>query len=245
MKVSIVIPCFNEEKWIEKTVAAALAQDYPDFEIVLVNNASTDRTLDVLLKLKKEHPGKIKVTDEPRPGVLMAREAGRVAASGQIIAQLDADCLAPKNWILHAMKYFSSPSIVAVAGSYDYYDGSLLHRYGMLAVQVLFMAPANFLVQKFKKRAAFVGGNIFIRANILKKAGGYNKVSTFYGDEIDTSSRIVPFGKIVFVPLLTVKTSARRYQSLGFWNTQKKYDKSSWSAIEEKIIRQEEKNHPR
>ena len=59
MKVSIVIPCYNEEKWIENTVAHALAQDYPDFEIILVNNASTDNTREVLLKLQQLHPEKI------------------------------------------------------------------------------------------------------------------------------------------------------------------------------------------
>ena len=175
----------------------------------------------------------------------MAREAGRVAATGDIIAQLDADCIAPKNWISRAVPYFANPKIIGVAGSYDYYDGTFAHRYGMLALQIVLMKPANFFVQKFKKRAAFVGGNIFIRSSVLAKAGGYNKVSTFYGDEIDTGSRIVPYGKIIFIPTLSVKTSARRYHSFGFWNTQKKYDKSTWSAIEKDVVRQEEINHPR
>jgi GT2 family glycosyltransferase len=110
---------------------------------------------------------------------------------------------------------------------------------------MMFMSPVNNLIQKIKKRAAFVGGNVFIRASTLEKAGGYNKVTTFYGDEVDTSSRILPFGFIEYVPTLIVKTSARRYRDFGFWNTQKKYDASTWSTIGKRIIRQEETNHPR
>ena len=245
MKVSIVIPCYNEEKWIEKTVAAALDQDYPDFEIILVNNASTDNTRKVLLLLQEKNPKLIKVVDEPRQGVPMAREAGRVAATGEIIACLDADCIPPTHWISYAVPYFADQHIVAVAGIYDYYDGPTWQRYGMLAVQMMFMSPVNTLIQKIKKRAAFVGGNVFIRASALEKAGGYNKVTTFYGDEVDTSSRILPFGSIEYVSTLIVKTSARRYRDFGFWNTQKKYDLSTWSSIGKAIIRQEEKIHPR
>ena len=245
MKVSIVIPCFNEEKWIEKTAEAALAQNSPNFEVVLVNNASTDNTLTVLNRIKAAHPDKVTIVEEPRPGVLMAREAGRAAATGDIIAQLDADCIPPKDWIARALPHFNDPRIIAVAGSYDYYDAPWLHRYGMLAAQTILMPPVNYIVQKLKRRAAFVGGNIFIRAETLRKAGGYSQVSTFYGDEIDTANRIAPFGDIISTPLLSVKTSARRYQANGFWSTQSKYDKSTLSAIQKNVVHQEEENHPR
>ena len=244
MKVSIVIPCYNEEKWVEKTVLAALAQDYSNFEIVLVNNASTDNTNSVLERLQSAHPEKIILTQEPRPGVLMAREAGRVAATGDIIAQLDADCLPPPNWIRRAVPKFKQ-GVVAVAGSYDYYDGSFRIRYQTLVLLILFMRPINYLVQKFKKRAAFEGGNVFILASVLEKAGGYNKVDTFYGDEIDTASRIIPYGFLVSMPWLIVKTSARRYKALGFKAVQAKYDISSWSALKENVIRMKETIHPR
>lgn len=245
MKVSIVIPCYNEEKRIRETVQAALNQDYTDFEIILVDNASTDATPEIIKELRQRHSTKIVTVTEPQQGVLMAREAGRVAATGEIIAQLDADCITPSNWISKALPYFSNPNTVAVAGIYDYYDGNWFHRYGMLSLQMTLMGPVNQLIQRFKKRAVFVGGNIFIRANALRKAGGYNKVQTFYGDEVDTATRITPYGIIETNPFLVVKTSARRYHAMGFWNTQKQYDKSSWSALKDDIIRGVEKNHPR
>ena len=173
----------------------------------------------------------------------MAREAGRVAATGEIIAQLDADCIAPKDWISRAIPKFK-PGIIAVAGSYFYHDGPFLMRWALFAPFSL-VRPVNFLIQKFKFRAAFVGGNIFIRADVLQKAGGYSKVTTFYGDEVDTANRIIPFGKIRFMPSLVVNTSARRYKAFGFLKTQKKYDKSSWSILGKTIFKAEEKNHPR
>lgn len=244
MKVSVVIPCYNEEKWIERTVDAAIRQDYPDFEIILVNNASTDGTGGILSKLS-EADARIRVVDEPTQGVLMAREAGRVAANGDVIACLDADCIPPANWISRAVPFFRNPETVAVAGTYDYYDAPYWQRYGLLAVQLVFMAPVNMMIQRFRKRGAFVGGNVFIRSSALARAGGYSKVTTFYGDEVDTASRILPFGHIAYAPTLIVKSSARRYRTVGFWNVQRKYDASLWSMFDETIKRAVETIHPR
>ncbi len=108
MKVSIVIPAFNEEGYISEAVQAALNQDYPDFEVIVVDNASTDATAAVASKFP------VTVVSEGKKGILHAREAGRRAATGDIIAHVDADCTPAPNWLSTGVANFSDPKVAAV-----------------------------------------------------------------------------------------------------------------------------------
>lgn len=83
-----------EEAYLAPCLHALLAQSRPADEIILVDNASTDRTA----SLARAIPG-VRVVHEPRKGLVHAREAGRRAASGDILAYLDADCRAPFRWL--------------------------------------------------------------------------------------------------------------------------------------------------
>src|SRR5581483_9075806 len=113
--VSVVVPAHNEEKNVAQTIEALLAQNYPNFEIIVVNNASTDKTSEIVSKFP------VKLVHEPRKGLLWARERGRVEASGEIIANIDADCLPDENWIHTAVAHFDSHEVSAVTGPYDYH----------------------------------------------------------------------------------------------------------------------------
>ena len=55
MKVSIIIPCYNSEKWIEECVLSALQQTYTDTEVIFVDNESTDGSVDLVRKIKEKH----------------------------------------------------------------------------------------------------------------------------------------------------------------------------------------------
>jgi glycosyltransferase involved in cell wall biosynthesis len=70
MKVSIVIPAYNEEAYLAQTIRSALAQDYSDFEVIVVNNASTDRTEEIARGFAN-----ITLINESRIGLPQAREA--------------------------------------------------------------------------------------------------------------------------------------------------------------------------
>ena len=91
-KASIVIPCYNAEKYLAATLDSALAQTMGDFEVVCVNNNSTDATPQILANYAARDP-RIKVLDQADPGEGPAREAGRAAAQGEWLYFLDADDL--------------------------------------------------------------------------------------------------------------------------------------------------------
>ncbi|MDO4807539.1 MAG: glycosyltransferase family 2 protein [Coriobacteriales bacterium] len=89
---SIVIPCYNAQKYLHDSVASAQAQTVSDIEIICVNDGSTDDTLDILRRLASED-ARIHVIDQPNGGEGPARDAGLCAATGDWLYFLDADDL--------------------------------------------------------------------------------------------------------------------------------------------------------
>lgn len=88
--VSVVIPCYNQGKYLAETVNSVLASSHRPLEIIIVNDGSTDDSLKKAHQLKDIHP-EIKIIDQPNGGVAKARNTGVRAASGKIILPLDGD----------------------------------------------------------------------------------------------------------------------------------------------------------
>lgn len=90
MLLSVIVPCYNIEKFIENTVNSILSQTYTDLEVILVNDGSTDNTLSVISSLRSAD-SRIKVVDKENGGVTSARLRGVKEASGELIAFVDGD----------------------------------------------------------------------------------------------------------------------------------------------------------
>jgi len=208
MKASIIIPALNEEKNIKTTLIRAFAQDYQNFEVIVVDNGSTDQTSSIATHLGA------KVVKEERKGTMWACEAGRKASSGSVIVRLDADCLPEKDWLSKGMKYFEDLHIVGATGPYDYYDGSNFFRYFSLFSQKYIYKPGSIFLRLFK-RGIFIEGNSFMRASTLEMIGGFDTSIVFYGDGTNLARRLAHFGTIVFDNNLIMKTSARRFKTQG------------------------------
>jgi glycosyltransferase involved in cell wall biosynthesis len=211
MKVSIIIPAYNEESCIKESLQSILKQNYSDFEVIVVDNNSTDKTSEIAKSMG------VKVLFEKRKGTQWARECGRSVATGEIIANLDADCLPDPDWLERGVKHFSNKKVVAVGGPYDYYDARWSFRIFSMLFQKYIYRLFNFLMQKLHSGAVLIGGNVFLRSETLVKVGGYNTSILFYGDDTDTAKRMSKEGTVIFDTKMIVKTSARRLKSQGFF----------------------------
>jgi glycosyltransferase involved in cell wall biosynthesis len=217
MKASIVIPAYNEEGNIARTLEAVLNQDYHNFEVIVIDNASSDKTGDIA----RSFP--VKVSYEPKKGTMSACERGRNEATGDIIVRMDADCLPETQWLKSGIKFFKNSGIVAVSGPYDYYDGSFMFRYPSLLAQKYIYRWVNETLRVTNYGGVMVGGNSFFRADALQSIGGFNTNITFYGDEIDTAKKLSLLGKILYDSNLIMKTSARRFKKEGTLTLLAKY----------------------
>lgn len=251
--VSVLVPAFNEEKYIGKTLMALLSQDYPQFEIIVINNASTDRTALIVEQMMEEHTSihsgiSIRLFNETRKGTNFARECGRLQAKGSIIAQVDADCQPCPNWLRKGVNaLYHHKRHVAVTGPYDYFDSDPLTRYFALLSQRFTYPMVNNMVQLSRKGAILIGGNAIMYAEALATAGGYNTSLTFYGDDVDLGKRLASLGHVAYIPSLIQCSSSRRYKAKGFWNVNKQYQQCFWDMIKGKdlCLGTAETSHPR
>ena len=209
MKVSIVIPAYNEEACIAATLEKVCALRYPDFEVIVVDNASGDRTGEIA----RTFP--VKVVREDKKGLLHARERGRVEASGDIIANIDADCLPHPDWLSGGVRHFGDRRVAAVSGPYYYFDGAPAFRASSFFLQKYVYAFFSHGMQAIGKTGVLIGGNTLVRASVLRDAGGYDTSIIFYGEDTDTARRVSEKGKIVFSPKFVMDTSARRFKNEG------------------------------
>ena len=90
-KISVIVPVYNAENYIEKCIYSILNQTYEDFEIIVVNDGSSDNSLNKLLKLKDEYPDKIRVFSQENKGVSVARNFALENVNGDFIAFVDSD----------------------------------------------------------------------------------------------------------------------------------------------------------
>ena len=90
-KYSIVVPVYNVEEYIEKCINSILKQDYHDFEIIIVNDGSTDGSKDIIDEIAKKHPEIIKVIHQKNKGLGGARNTGLEQARGEYVWFVDSD----------------------------------------------------------------------------------------------------------------------------------------------------------
>jgi glycosyltransferase involved in cell wall biosynthesis len=224
-KVSVIIPVFNEEKYILQTLNAIISQSCKNYELIIVDNNSTDATNTIIKYFIQSTPTSIPITyvTEQRQGTNYARECGRRLATGQIIALLDADCLPDFYWVNNGCKTLQQKKTVAATGAYFYYDASILLKMFSLISQLIIFKLINRMIQINKKGAILIGGNAFINAALLQTVGGFNTNLTFYGDDIDIAIKLSKYGNVSYATVLTIKTSSRRFKACGFWKVNKKY----------------------
>jgi len=113
--VSIIVPAYNEEKVIEQTVRTLLELDYPNKEILVINDGSTDNTEAVLRPYALQ--GKIQLINRPNAGKAEALNLGFNLARGEIVVTIDADGALERRSVTRLVANFLDPDVVAVAGN--------------------------------------------------------------------------------------------------------------------------------
>jgi glycosyltransferase involved in cell wall biosynthesis len=108
LKLSLIIPVYNEERHIGACLDAVALQTIPPLEVIIVDNNCTDRTLEIAQKYDF-----VRVINQPKQGRGYARSAGFNAAKGDILGRIDADSRISKNWVERAIEMFESDSDLA------------------------------------------------------------------------------------------------------------------------------------
>ena len=222
MVLSFVVPAFNEEAYIGDCLESILKQtkELPgSTEIIVVNNASTDRTREVALS----YPG-VRVVDEPRKGLTFARQAGFLASAGSIIANVDSDSRLTPGWVARVLKEFrANPRLAGFSGPFIYYD--LTPQQRRLVKVFYLLGWITHIMNKHILRvgAMMQGGNFVVSRWALEKIGGFNVDISFYGEDTDIARRLNAVGDVVFSFDLKMYSSARRLKHEGIFTMAARY----------------------
>jgi len=206
-KYSIVIPCYNEEKFIARTLISLNKQSYEgEKEIIVVDNNCTDKTIEIA----KSYGAKI--VSEKEPGVCHARQAGTLKAKGDIVISTDADTIYHKRWLENIDKVFQkNKDVVAVGGPCKYKDGPW---WGTFYTAILFGSVYGY--SKIMNRPYYISATNFAFKKSLWE--GYDVLLSQGGDEMAMIRQFKPKGKIVFLLNNPTLTSARRLRRGMFYN---------------------------
>ncbi|OGL36249.1 hypothetical protein A3E49_03725 [Candidatus Saccharibacteria bacterium RIFCSPHIGHO2_12_FULL_49_19] len=117
LTLSLVIPVFNEEGYLDACLGAIAGQTVQPDEVIVVDNRSTDKTIAVAKRYRF-----VKIISENRQGVIFARNRGFNVAKGQIIGRIDADTVLPPRWVEHIKQLFANCQVSAATGPVSYYD---------------------------------------------------------------------------------------------------------------------------
>ncbi len=111
--ITVVIPAHNSEKTISKCLRAIKRQSFPPMEVIVVDDRSTDKTVEIAQELA------VVIPNTHRKGAGGARNTGGYVARGNIIAFTDSDCIPPKDWLKNIASVFSDAEVGAVGGGYS------------------------------------------------------------------------------------------------------------------------------
>lgn len=215
--ISVVVPVYNGERTIRACLESLLTLNYPRhlLEIILVDNLSKDRTRDIA----KEFPVRL-LTEENVQSSYAARNRGIEAATGEIVAFTDADCIADKDWLKELVIPFQDPSVGGVGGKVlDSQPENDVERF-ICSIRLFSKTHEDktYLPLTLTNNTAF-------RRSYLIKLGGFNE-HLFTGGDVELSWRIqlslgikvdyAPQAIVYHVHRSTLKSMARQFRRHGY-----------------------------
>lgn len=205
-RISVVIPTYNEEKNIRRTLFKLNHQTISreDYEVIIVDGGSTDRTIEFAEKMGA------RVIMQKREKIGGARNDGFLAANTDFVATTDADCIVPNQWLEIFLEDFQDPRVVAVTGPDGPIEKSWKSNLTYFLLRCFIQGITLFNLY------GTAGTNSAFRRSAFLKCGGYRILP--HSDDVEIAFRIKKLGKIVYDPRTFVNLSVRRLEQEGYGN---------------------------
>lgn len=189
LTLSLIIPVYSEERHLKKCLDSVAAQTVMPDEVIVVDNNSTDRSVEIARSYDF-----VQVIHEKEQGIAHARNAGFDAASGTILCRIDADTVLPADWTEYIQGYYGDPahSDVALTGGGYFYNIRLPRLNGWLQSQLAFRT--NKLISGHH---ILWGSNMALPAHIWKKIRTEACIDRAVHEDVDLAIHVTKAGHVI------------------------------------------------
>jgi GT2 family glycosyltransferase/DNA-binding beta-propeller fold protein YncE len=180
-RVSVVVCAYNAADTIEDNLRSLEALTYPDYEIILVNDGSKDKTSEIGRRFAR-----VRVIETPNAGLSAARNVGLAEATGDIVAYTDADARVDRDWLTFLVQPFLNSEVVGSGGP------NVVPPDDPPMAQCIARAPGGPTHVLLDDRTAehVPGCNMAFRRDALLAIGGFNPIYLRAGDDVDVCWRL-------------------------------------------------------
>ncbi|MGD0780820.1 MAG: glycosyltransferase [Dehalococcoidales bacterium] len=224
--LTILIPAYNEEKVLGRTIETVLEASYPDKEVIVIDDGSKDQTYRIAMDYSNRG---VKVIHRPNGGKATALNHGLLFAKGEIITVVDADSQISKNTLIELVKPFRNPEVAAIAGNIK-----VLNRRNILTkCQALeYIASINIY-----RRALDVFGSVTVVPGALgayrrevMQSGGFYDPDTLVED-FDVTVKALKTGLIVQASTSAVSYTEAPHTLKDFFKQRLRWYRGNFQAM--------------
>lgn len=219
--ISVVVCAYNAESTMEGCLASFRKLDYPHFEVIVVNDGSTDSTGSISDRHAAENPH-IRVIHQPNLGLSAARNVGMHAAQGEIVAYTDSDCYVDPDWLTYMAWAFTDKRFVAVGGP-NLPPPEDNRTSACVAVSP--GAPTHVLLTD-EVAEHIPGCNMAYRKEKLMEINGFDATYRAAGDDVDVCWRLQDRGYVIGFCAAMMVWHHRRNTVSAYIKQQKGYGRS-------------------
>jgi len=216
-RVSVVVCAYDAERTMDRCLASLAVLNYPDYEVIVVNDGSRDRTREIA-----ESYEYCRIINQPNKGLSAARNAGAEAATGEIIAYTDSDCVADPDWLTYLVAKMEASDLAACGGpNFPPPENNLVPA----AVAVAPGGPTHVLISD-EIAEHIAGCNMAFRRDVLLQLGGFDPIYRAAGDDVDICWRFQDAGYTIGFSPAAVVWHFRRNTVAAYCAQQRGYGKA-------------------
>jgi len=193
-QVSVVIAVWNGERYLRQTLDSILAQDLADFELLVINDGSTDGTADILAEYSRDP--RLRIHSQENQGLVNTRNTGLRMAQCELLAFIDADDLAAPTRLSRQVAYLQAHPQVAVLGSFIQY----IDPEGRPLRTLRYPTGATVVAEALALRCVLAQPAIMLRRSAALTVGGYRPAFKLGAEDYDLWLRIAEHHEIDNLP---------------------------------------------
>lgn len=204
MKISVIIPSYNRGEKLVSTIESIENNDFPkkDFEIIIINDCSTDNTEEVILILKKKYKNLVALKTKKNSGPAKTRNLGIKNSSGEYVFFTDDDCIVPKDWIRKYLDFFKNhPEVYGAGGILEAKNKNIFSFLEKIKDVFLGIRYTKEKIGSSEIKTGFTNNCVY-RKEVFKKVGYFQEnFKVPAGEDLEFSQRVASKYKIAFVPI--------------------------------------------